>query len=70
MTVLTNVKNTRDGPTVQFSNNQTMSVTITENIHLAIRLRAHAKRCTYFMDYTVPHLPPYANGVIMTVSPY
>ena len=48
MTVLTNVKNTRDRPTVQFPNNETMSATRTGNISLASSLSAHAKKAHIF----------------------
>ena len=58
MTVITNVKNIRDGPTFQFPNNETMSATRTGNTPLASSLSAHAKRRTSLMDYTVPQLSP------------
>ena len=48
MTVLTNVKNTRNGPTFQLPNNETMSATKTGNIPLASSLSAHAKRAHIF----------------------
>ena len=50
MKVITNVKKTRDGPTVQFTNNETISETITGNIPLASSLIAHAKNCISSMD--------------------
>ena len=48
MTVFTNVKRTRDGPTVQLPNNETMSTTRTENITLESSLSAHAKKTHIF----------------------
>ena len=44
MSVLTNVKNIRNGPTVQLPNNETMSATKTVNIPLAISLSANVKK--------------------------
>ena len=58
MTVLTNLKKTRDGPTLQLPNNETMSKIRTGNIPLASSLSAHVKSRTYLMAYTVPHLFP------------
>ena len=48
MSVLTNIKKTRDGPTVQLPNNKTMSATRTGNIPLEISLSAHAKKAHIF----------------------
>ena len=48
MSVLTNVKNTMDGTTVQLSNNETISATRTENILLARIISAHAKKAQNF----------------------
>ena len=48
MSVLTNVKKTRDGPTLQLPNNKTMSVTRTGNIPLASSLSARAKKLHIF----------------------
>ena len=70
MKVLTNVKNARDGPTVQLTNNETMSATRTGNTPLSSSLSAHEKSCTSLMDYTVPRLSHWDNCVIMTMSPY
>ena len=44
MKVLTNVKNTRDGPKFQLSNNKTMIVTRAGNTPLEITLSAHKKK--------------------------
>ena len=68
-TVLTNVKKTRDGPTVKFTKNETMSATRIVNTPLASSISAHAKRRTYLMDCTVTHLSLLSNCLIMTVSP-
>ena len=48
MTVIKNVKNTRDGPTVQFPNNEAVSATITGNVPLASSLRDNAKKAHIF----------------------
>ena len=48
MTVVTNVKNTRDRPLVQLPKNETMSVRRTGNISLVISLSAHEKRAHIF----------------------
>ena len=48
MTVLTNVKNTRDGPTVQLPNNKTMSTTRTGNTPIATNLFDNAKKAKIF----------------------
>ena len=48
MSVLTNVKNIRDGPTVHLPNNETMRETRTGNIPLASSLSAHAKKAHIF----------------------
>ena len=48
MSVLINVKATKDEPTFQFPNNETMSATRTDNIPLEISLRSHAKKAHIF----------------------
>ena len=48
MPVLTNVKNARDGPTVQLPNNKMISATITGNITLESSLSTHAKKAHIF----------------------
>ena len=48
MTLITNVKNTRDGPTVQLPNKDTMSATRTVNTPLASSLSSHAKKAHIF----------------------
>ena len=48
MTLLTNLKNTRDGPTFQFPNNETMSMTRTGNTPTASSLSARAKKAHIF----------------------
>ena len=48
MKVLTNVKNTRDGPTLQFPNNETMSTTRTGNVPIETSINAHAKKTHIF----------------------
>ena len=50
MSVLKNVKNTRDGPTVQLPNNKTMSATRTGNTPLSSSLSAHVKKAHIFDD--------------------
>ena len=47
-TVLTNVKDTIDGPTGQFKNNKTLSATITVNNTIASSLSTHAKKAHIF----------------------
>ena len=56
--LIKNVKNTKDGTSVQLKNNEKMSATRTGNTPLQISLRAHAKRRTFLMDYKVPPLSP------------
>ena len=58
MLLLTNLKDTRDGPTFQLPNNATMNDTKTGRILLLRSLSTHAKKAHVFMDYTVPHLYP------------
>ena len=70
MKLLTNVRNTRYGPTYRLPNNETMSSTIIGNIPISSSLSTHEKRLTYLMDYTVTHLSTYTNCVMMTVSTY
>ena len=48
MSVLNNVKDTRDGPTVQLPNNETVITTRTENIPLESSLRDHSKNSHIF----------------------
>ena len=48
MTVLRNKKTTRDGPTVQLPNNETMSTTRTVNITLVIIISTDAKKARIF----------------------
>ena len=48
MPLFTNVKDTRYGPTVQFPNNDTMSVTRTGSISIASSISAHAKKAHIF----------------------
>ena len=48
MKLFKNVTNTRDGTTVQLSNNETMSATRTGNTPLEISLSAHAKKVHIF----------------------
>ena len=48
MTLLKNVKNTRDGTTVQLPNNETMSATRTGNIQLTRSIIIHAKKAHIF----------------------
>ena len=49
MSVLTDVKMTRDGPTFQLPNNETMSAKITRKMPLARSLIPYAKKRTYLM---------------------
>ena len=46
--LIKNVKNTKDGTSVQLKNNETMSATRTGNTPLEISLRAHAKNAHIF----------------------
>ena len=48
MSVLTNVKMTRDGPTVQLPNNETMSAKITRKTPLSSSLIPYAKKSHIF----------------------
>ena len=48
MIVLKNIKNTRDGPTVKFTNNVTMSETRIGNTLLVSSLSGHEKRAHIF----------------------
>ena len=48
MSVLTNVKNTRDGPTAQLPNNEKIGTTRTGSIPLARSVIDHAKKAHIF----------------------
>ena len=56
--VLTKLKDTRDGTTVQLPKNATINATNTGSIPLSVILSTHAKSYTFLMDYTVPCLSP------------
>ena len=49
MLVITNFKDTCDGPTVQLPNNATINATKTGSIPLSIRLSTHAKKSHVFV---------------------
>ena len=48
MLVLSNIKDTRDVPTVQLTNNATTNATKTGSIPLSISISIHAKKGTHF----------------------
>ena len=56
--VITYIKDTHNGTTVQLANNYTMNATKTGKIPLAGSLRIYAKKAYFFMGCTVPRLSP------------
>ena len=55
---ITNLKDTRDGPTVQLPNNATMNATKTGIIPMSGSLIIHSKKAHVFMEYTVTQSSP------------